>query len=87
VVGHLPPSPFFSAKGEFDRVGGIRRVKVVQVRLVECLLAGIPGAECLLIDIDVSGSKRCSRGEYDDTVDESHVGVRTSMRGRSVRTN
>jgi hypothetical protein len=30
-----PPGPFFSTKGELDRVGGIRRVKVVQVRLVE----------------------------------------------------
>jgi len=43
-IGHLPPCPFFSADGEVDRVGRVRCVKILQIRLVEHVLLGLePG--------------------------------------------
>jgi hypothetical protein len=66
-----PPGPFFSAEGELDRVGGIRRVKVLQVRLVKSSLPlwNLTNADGRTVDGRPSRSERCSQGKYDGAVD------------------
>lgn len=70
-----PPGPFFSAKGELHRVGGVWRVKVGQVRLVEHELLGLAARGHSIYFGGSNRSNRCPRG---NGFDESHVGVRVA---------
>lgn len=70
-VCRSPPCPFFSTDGEVDRVGRVRRVKVVQIRLIEHVLSGLrPGIENVIIR--GSRHKGSSRRKGNEAVDESH---------------
>jgi len=82
----LPPSPFFSADGEVERFGRVRVMKIVQVRLVEHVLPGL-GSTINDIVIYFCRNEGCPRGECNNTVDESHVGVRDSVRESSIDKN